>query len=472
MFLKILRNLKNLRNRLNLRLAAIYSGLFIASFLLLFGVTYIVLETSLNREDRSAMRLTLLELWTHYQLGGVLKLRMEVLDRGSIGGEGIELLRVADANNQTLFLSGPEEWQSARVEPLLKAAVGRKKRLITLRMDGRKYLLESAYVRLTDGNILQVGMNVTSREYLLSRIRNTFGIGVLPLIVLSFLTGTLLAARSLRPIAQLSATARSIIDTGKIDARLSSQGGRDELDELVVLFNRMLERIEVLVMGMRDSLDNVAHDLRTPMTRLKGTAELALRASSNREAYREALEDCLEESEQIINMLNTLMDISEAETGAMKLNLEHVALSGLIEECIDIYSYPAEEKEVSLTSSVPEDLHVYADPVRLRQAVLNLIDNGIKYTPQGGRVAVSGKNEDADVTIEVCDTGTGIDGEELEHIWNRLYRGEKHRSTPGLGLGLSLVRAIIRAHQGTVHVASKPSEGSTFSLSLPNITKL
>ena len=465
--------LHNLRAKLNLRLAAVFSILFIASFLLLFGITYVMLSTSLHREDRETMGLKLLELWTQYRLGGIPKLQMELIVAGDIVGEDIVLIRVANPENGTLFVWVHGDWRSRNLEPLLGAAARAMGGIYNLRLNGKRHVLETASLRMTDGNILQIGMDVTSRAYLLSRIRITFAFGMIPLVVLSFLTGSFLAARSLRPIARLSSTARSIIDTGKIDARIpvrhSQPGGRDELDELVVLFNRMLERIEVLIRGMRDALDNVAHDLRTPMTRLRGSAEVALRSPDNPGGYREALEDCLEESEQIITMLNTLMDISEAETGAMKLNREQVALSSLVDDCVELYRYPAEEKEVVLESAVPADLYVDADKNRLRQALLNLMDNALKYTPSGGRIDITAQEKGEYTVLQVRDNGSGIEEGELEQIWNRLYRGRKHRSTPGLGLGLSLVKAIAAAHGGSVDVESSPGEGSTFSIILTRI---
>jgi signal transduction histidine kinase len=155
----------------------------------------------------------------------------------------------------------------------------------------------------------------------------------------------------------------------------------------------------------------------------------------------------------------------------MKLNRNHVPVSTLVEECVEVYRYLAEEKGVSLERDVAGNLQVYADENRLRQALLNLIDNALKYTGAGGRVHITARvrEEDEHTVIQVRDTGSGIDPGELEQIWNRLYRGEKHRSTPGLGLGLSLVRAIATAHNGTVEVESIPRQGSTFSIAIPSI---
>ncbi len=460
------RTLNNLKKRLNFRLSVIFSTLFVASFLILFALTYLMLSSSLYREDRETMRLKLLELWSQYQVGGITRLRLELVGRTPTADDEIVLIRVAERSGRTLLLAVPANWDMSSIEPLISAVPPQPGRSTSIVLKGRRSTLELSSILLSDGNILQVGMDVTSREYLLSRIRITFAFGMIPLVLMSFVIGSLLAARSLRPITRLSSTARSIIETGRIDARLPTRGGRDELDDLVLLFNRMLEKIEVLVRGMRESLDTVAHDLRTPMTRLRGTAEIALQEPENPSTLREALNDCLEESEQILTMLNTLMDISEAESGAMKLNLEDVALLPLVGDCIEISQYVADGKGIQIRNAVPKDLTVIADSGRLKQALLNLLDNAVKYTTDGGSVEVSALENPTSVALTVTDSGSGITEEELDHIWNRLYRGEVQRSIPGLGLGLSLVRAIARAHGGTVDVQSKPGKGSTFSIIL------
>jgi signal transduction histidine kinase len=253
-----------------------------------------------------------------------------------------------------------------------------------------------------------------------------------------------------------------------MDTRVQSPQTGDELDELATLFNGMLEKIEALINGMRDSLDNVAHDLRTPMTRLRGIAEIALRSDQNLEICREALADCVEESERILTMLNTLMDISEAETGAMKLDLESMNVSALIEGVAELYRYVAEDKGILIHTKASNDLCLTADPNRMRQILANLLDNAIKYTPTGGRIDMEAHHRGEKIIILVKDTGIGIYPEELPRIWDRLYRGDQSRSQKGLGLGLSLVKAIVRAHKGQIEVLSEPGKGSNFIISLPS----
>jgi signal transduction histidine kinase len=274
-------------------------------------------------------------------------------------------------------------------------------------------------------------------------------------------------------VRSLAATVRGILRTGRTSARVPvPREADDALSELSVLVNAMLDRIDAVVGGMRGALDNVAHDLRTPMARLRGTAEAAL-ASNDPAAAREALVVCLEESEEILAMLNTLMDISEAETGAMALRLEPVALGDLVAQAIDLYEDLAEHNGIRLEAAVSGEVTVEVDRIRIRQALANLVDNAVKYTPAGGEVVVAaGPDGEAGVVLSVTDNGMGIPPDELPHIWSRLYRGDKSRASRGLGLGLSLVKAIVEAHGGQATATSTVGEGSRFDIHLPRRANL
>jgi signal transduction histidine kinase len=325
--------------------------------------------------------------------------------------------------------------------------------------------LQVASARLNQGLWLQVGKSIEDQKRILTHFRETFIQVTIVLLLIGFLGGGFLAFRARRPIRNLIQTV-SAIDISKMDARVPDPETGDELDDLVRLFNDMLERISTLVHAMRGSLDNVAHDLRTPMTRLRGIAEMALGPAQDLKSCREALSDCIEESERILKMLDSLMDISEAETGFMRLDRRQVKVSALM-DVVEVYRYVAEEKGVGIRVTVPPALQVNADPTRMRQVLGNLLDNAIKYTPSGGQIGIEAREQEGQVVMVITDSGLGISEEELPRIWDRLYRGDKSRTQKGLGLGLSLVKAIVQSHKGRVEVLSTPDKGSTFTVYLP-----
>jgi len=277
--------------------------------------------------------------------------------------------------------------------------------------------------------------------------------------------GVILTRRALRPVGALAATARAVIQSGDLSRRVEVRGG-GELDELGSLVNRMLESNQALVRNMREALDNVAHDLRTPLTRLRGIAEVALRTDDPTQAP-EALADCIEESDRALVMLRTLMDISEAEAGIMKLNVGAVELRALARETLDLYEQVADEAGVALFLSPGGPVTAPADATRIRQALANLVDNAVKYTARGGRVDIDVATNAGEAQIRVRDTGRGIPAEAISRIWDRLFRVDPSRAERGLGLGLSLVKAIAVAHHGRVAVESTPDRGSSFLVSLP-----
>jgi signal transduction histidine kinase len=189
--------------------------------------------------------------------------------------------------------------------------------------------------------------------------------------------------------------------------------------------------------------------------------------STDPATLREALADCLEESDRVVEMLNTLMDISEAETGTMALGLEPTNLADLIQQSVDLYEDLAEQRGVQIETMTEGELRIPVDRNRMRQVAANLLDNAVKHTPGGGRIRIEAHRDGADAVLSVTDTGIGIPADELPRIWDRLYRGDKSRSERGLGLGLSLVKAIVEAHGGSVAVTSTPGAGSRFELRLP-----
>jgi signal transduction histidine kinase len=461
-----LRSLERLRKTIGFRLTLWYSAIFILSALAMVILAYFFLSSSLRQKDHEMILSRLQEYQAQYHTGGIRAIRRELTSEKYAGKPNYFFVRLASPANRTLFLNIPDQWADFDLKPLESGAI-QEQAWIHLRAKDDENVLEITATKLPDGSFLQVGKTTENREDLLETFRGVFASVTLIVIVLGVIGGQFLALRALRPIRQLIFTVRAIADTGKIAARMPVGQTRDELDELARLFNQMLEKIDTLITGMKETLDNVAHDLRTPMTRLRGVAEMALQGEGPLETYREALADCLEESERVLRMMNTLMDISEAETGTMKLTLEPVNLPDLMDNVIDLYRYVAEEKHITLKTAYPRELHLAVDRDRLSQALGNLLDNALKYSPPGGNVELEAYERPGQVIILVRDSGPGISSEDLPKIWDRLYRGDKSRSQRGMGLGLSLVKAIIEAHQGYVEVSGVPDAGSVFAVYLP-----
>ena len=435
----------SVRNTFGLRVASWYAALFVAGSVAIVLATYYVMAVSLEQRDRQMIRSKLGDYALAYSRGGVRVLTATVRSEQAAAPERL-FVRVVDRGVESIVLSNPEGWDPSRLE------------------------VESA--RLSDGTLVQVGKSTEAREDLLARFRAALGLVTLFIIAVALTGGWLVTQSASAPIRRLSAAVRRIITTGRTDARVPRSRetqSEDAIDELTGLFNTMLEKIEGLVAAMRGALDNVSHDLRTPLSRLRGTAELALAGPADIERYRDALVDCVEESDRVLTMLNTLMDISEAESGAMQLQREPLDLRAVVARAVDLYREVAEAKDVSLVfdGAASTPIQVSGDRTRLEQVAANLVDNAIKYTPAGGRVTVHAQQDGDRAALRVTDTGIGIPPDELPRIWDRLFRGDQSRAERGLGLGLSLVKAIVHAHGGTVAVESDVGRGSTFTVTLP-----
>lgn len=458
---------KPVRTAFSLRLALIYTFALCVSLAALFAVTYQLVRRVVENRDHDVIEAQTAQFKSLFQRGGVQAIDAYFSQQITSSPEQA-FVRIVDDFNRVRFIT-----VSHHLWNLLDRKTGGSLPSDRARWDelireetGGSWIVGTT--PLAPGLYLQVGRSNTESRMVLSNFRKTALNIFLPAVFFSLLTGWLMTRSALAPLRALIETVRHILTTGDLKSRVPAGARRGELVELTGMFNRMLDQNEKLIQSSRETLDNVAHDLRTPMTHLRNSAERALQLpETDPSALQNALADCVEESEQMLKMLNGLMDLAEAGTGSLRLDREETGLHALADEVIELYSLVAEERAITLRNGIPPECTVYADRLRLRQCIANLVDNALKYSPDGSTVLLSGAQDSGTVSLSVQDQGAGIDKEDLPKIWNRLYRAEQSRTTPGLGLGLSLVRAIIEAHNGSVEVQSEPGGGAVFTLRLP-----
>lgn len=456
---------------LAVRLSVWIALLFTVGFSAIFGLLYWTLGRQIEMRELEALELRLQQYADIYAATGLGGLRQRVAEDSAGPHVRSLFIRLVGRDGSAVWGKIPPDWieADARRVAVPDGWGGWKERQnYTLRVprDVEQDLAVAARV-LVDGRLLQVARSTDSRTVLLSPLRKTFlWIGG-AVVVVGFGAGVVVARRATRPLRDVVATARRIVATGALDARVPPPKRDDDVAELVRAFNTVLDKNAGLLRAMREALDNVAHDLRTPLTRLRGTAELALQAGEGARTKDEALAECVEQADEVLRLLRALMEISEAEAGMLKLEKTACDLGELARRAADLYSEVGDAKGVGVDVQADGAVPVGADATRLRQAVANLVDNAVKYTPAGGRVTVRAGVEGSEAVLRVSDTGPGVPVADQPRVWERLYRGDASRSERGLGLGLALVRAIVEAHGGRVAVRNAAEGGAIFELRLP-----
>jgi signal transduction histidine kinase len=290
---------------------------------------------------------------------------------------------------------------------------------------------------------------------------------LLVVIILSALIGWFMARRSLSGVVQLTRTAKAVAD-GALQERVPVKGRQDEIDRLAMTFNTMLERINALIQGMKETNDSIAHDLRSPIARMRGIAEAALTIESSSEAHRMLAGDIIEQCDRLLGMINTILDISEAEAGVAKLVIEKVDLIPIVQDAVGLFLAMAEDKNIAIKVHVPpSEIRLHSDRRKLQRILGNLLDNAIKFTPPDGAITISVSGDDKRVLIRLEDTGIGISEKDISRIFEKFFQADKSRSEPGSGLGLSLARAFVSSLGGSITATSTAGEGSSFTVLLP-----
>jgi len=315
-------------------------------------------------------------------------------------------------------------------------------------------------------SIVQFGMSMQSVEK--TRMRFLLIMAAMLPIALLFagLGGWLLVRRALKPVDEMTAAATRI-SAEKLNERLEQTGAGDELDRLAKTLNQMLSRLDAAFSQIRQFSANASHELQTPLTILKGELEVALRSSRSSEEYIATLKSALEEIEKISHLVEGLLLLSRADAGVLRIDRRPVDMAELLEEVYWRLKVLADARSVQLDLEELQPAFMNGDRERLRQLLVNILENGIKYTNPGGKVTVSLRHEKKSLTLLITDTGIGIQPEERERIFQPFYRAPEVISERGAGLGLSIANSIAAMHGGRIDVDSNPGKGSAFRITIP-----
>lgn len=409
------------------------------------AIGYIYWQTNvlLARQLEQTIEAEIQGLAEQYRAGGISNLAKTVANRSLTPGNSLYLVTDSEGDRITGNLSSVSRdlWNSVGRIEFAYSRPGQR--------GPEKRLALVSVFRLKGGFRLLVGRDIEDRRVFERVVRSAFFLG-LGFMALVGLGGGWMVSRSLLArVDAVSATSRTIMD-GDLSGRVPVSGSGDELDRLSHNLNAMLERIEQLMAGMREVSDNIAHDLKTPLNRLRNRAEAALREDGAKAQYRETLESIIEEADDLIKTFNGLLSIARLEAGAAGETTETIDVAGLIRDVVELYEPTAEDQGLSLGAACGDGVTLTGDRQLIGQALANLIDNAIKYGGEGGAIEVSAVNTKNAVEIGVADKGPGIPEKDRERVLKRFVRLEESRSRPGSGLGLSLVAAVARLHGGAL----------------------
>jgi heavy metal sensor kinase len=465
MFLK---RLLDLRNTLAFRLTLWYAGIFALSSCVAFLLFYMLIASVIRERTDQDL------LGQARQFSAVLGTRgLDAVESFAVleaqaAGEKKVFFRLVYPSGQVFSSSNLSYWKNIGIQEsaLRDLLQGKSFSFETLALPKRKDEIRILYALIAPNVILQIGQSLEDSSRLVDAFKRIFVITMVLLIGLAAGVGWFMARRAVSGVEAVTRTAQSITG-GSLEKRVPVNPRGDEIDQLAMTFNQMLDRIQTLVVEIKEMSDNIAHDMKSPITRIRGIAEVTLTTGHSLNEYESMAANTIEECDRLLGMINTMLMISKAESGVDKVSREEIDLTGLIQEACELFEPMAEDKGVTLRCHGPNRSRLVGDTRMIQRMISNLLDNAIKYTPSGGSVSVSIMENETHVVVSVIDTGYGISASDLPRIFERFYRCDQSRSQFGTGLGLSLARAIAKAHGGGITAKSTPNQGSTFTVTFP-----
>jgi signal transduction histidine kinase len=461
-----LKIIKSLGGSLLFRLTLLYTLAFTLLAILSFAVFYYRIY-SVTMELTDEELLGEINYYSQFLAeSGLAGLQKRLIQETDAEDPEEEFYRLINFNGEFLTTSDMSAWASVDwadvIVELKTTEINHMFQTVTLAEDDGTARVISAVIG--PDTILQIGESLEEVDEYLGIFLNLFSILTGVLIIASAFIGWYLARRALTDMADVTRTAEDI-SRGEYDRRVEVKGQFKEIDRLGMTFNHMLDRIQILLRSMKEINDNIAHDLRSPLARIRGIAEMTLSDDKYMSDYKEMAINTIEECDSLIEMINTMLAITEAEAGVNGAKVTEFDLVALITDARELFRPVADEKKLDLAVNLPESILFWGDIKKMQRIVTNILENAIKYTPEQGTVTVSAMAQNGQVQIVVKDSGIGISEKDLPHIFERFYRCDRSRTQGGVGLGLSLAKAFVKSMNGKIEVSSTMSMGSIFTVS-------
>lgn len=460
-----------LHHSLAFRLTLWYALLFTATLCLAFATIYFLLSLEFSERTDRALERQIDHFTAMLAIKDLESVKEAALIETQAAGEKEVFIRLLLPTGEAFLTSSMSHWRDFAINPksirrLLEGDLTVKE---TVALQDPQRDVRVIYAFIGPGIIMQFGQSVANNMRFMSALVRIFAAAMIGLFLVAVLIGWLLSRRALAGVAAVTQTASRISSDSLQERVIVAKGHGDEIDQLAAAFNTMLDRIEDLVTGMREMSDNIAHDLRSPITRIRGLAEVTLTTDAAMAEYETLAGDTIEECDRLLDMINTMLLISKTEAGVDKMQMETLDLAAIVSEACALFSPLAEERQIALVCHTPEPLVFTGELKMMQRMIANLMDNAIKYTNNEGQVRVTTErmNNPEQIRVSVRDSGHGISPADLPLIFKRFFRCDQSRSLPGTGLGLSLARAVARVHGGDIQVSSDPGRGSTFTIVIP-----
>jgi signal transduction histidine kinase len=438
------------------RLTLLSAGLFaVCSFVILALVYAATVGAQMRRADAEIFD-EILRIEARYAAGGMSAANRYIVQRSVAGGEFLYLMLTPEGarisgNISRLPDAIPDDEGRLRFEYDRAPADG-----VSTGEDGRA--ARGRIVEFESGGCLFVGVDVEEESRLVGETLNAVLMASALALALGLISGAVVSSRFALRIEAINDAAREVM-TGKLDTRAPRTHTDDELDTLSSNFNDMLDRVEHLMHRMRTAGDSIAHDLRHPLTRMRGRLESALVDEGDLEQREAALAQAINDVDEVLKTFNAVLSLSRLQAGERRRAFEPLNLAVLMDDMAELYEPVCDDIGLDFDFDCPPGLSVMGDRELIAQAIANLLDNAIKYTPEGGAVMLRGrKTSSGQIEISVTDTGPGIPEHKRERVLERFVRLEESRSKPGVGLGLSLVHAITEVHKGQLHLDDGPGQ--------------